>query len=334
MSRSAKIMTVCFVAVLGLLALCGSAWAVEGMVSYWKLDEGSGTMAYDSVGDNHGTLFNGPVWDTGIVNNALYFERGKYVEIPDSDDLDFTTSLSIEAWVKADYPLPHLPHNDHQLVSKSSGCCDSYMLFYGWGNDLIFDIRTNESGFVGQGYNVPNHDSWHHFVATWDGSYMRLYVDGVKVLGKDGYYDRPATGTISPNNTPLRIAKSGRATGPYQANFYGWIDEVAVYNRALTGSEIWNSYVSVKAVYLLHSLAQKVIALNLQKGISNSLDAKLYAALQALDDLNENNDVAAINTLQAFINAVEAQRGKKISQEDADDLIAAAQEIIDLLVAE
>ena len=109
--------------------------------------------------------------------------------------------------------------------------------------------------------------------------------------------------------------------------------EVAMYNRALTGSEIWDSYVSVKAVHLLQGLANQVIALNLQKGIANSLDAKLYAALQALDDLNENNDVAAINALQAFINAVEAQRGKKISQEDADALIAAAQEIIDLLIA-
>jgi len=81
-------------------------------------------------------------------------------------------------------------------------------------------------------------------------------------------------------------------------------------------------------------LAQDVIALNLQEGISNSLDAKLEAAMQALDDINENNDVAAINTLEAFINAVEAQRGNKISEADADALIASAQEIIELLSME
>ena len=78
-------------------------------------------------------------------------------------------------------------------------------------------------------------------------------------------------------------------------------------------------------------LAQDVIALNLQQGISNSLDAKLDAAMQALDDINESNDGAAINTLQAFINAVEAQRGNKIPEADADALIAVAQEIINLL---
>lgn len=71
-----------------------------------------------------------------------------------------------------------------------------------------------------------------------------------------------------------------------------------------------------------------VIELNLHQGIENSLDAKLKTVEQALADLNENNDVAAINALGAFINAVEAQRGNKISEEDADKLIAAVQAII------
>ena len=79
---------------------------------------------------------------------------------------------------------------------------------------------------------------------------------------------------------------------------------------------------------MMLDLADDVIALNLQRGISNSLDAKLNAALGALDDINANNDVAAINTLQAFINAVEAQRGNKITEADADDLIDTANNII------
>lgn len=81
----------------------------------------------------------------------------------------------------------------------------------------------------------------------------------------------------------------------------------------------------------IEQLVYQVEALNLQKGIDNSLDAKLEAAAKALDDINENNDVAAINTLQAFINAVEAQRGNKILEADADALIAAAQAIIAML---
>ena len=89
-----------------------------------------------------------------------------------------------------------------------------------------------------------------------------------------------------------------------------------------------------RAEVLLLNLAQDVIELNLQNGIENSLDAKLDAALQALESINQNDNVAAINTLESFINAVEAQSGDKISTEDATALINAAQEIIDLLSAE
>lgn len=80
-------------------------------------------------------------------------------------------------------------------------------------------------------------------------------------------------------------------------------------------------------------LVAHVLALNLAQGITNSLDGKLDAALNALDDINANNDVAAINTLVAFINAVEAQRGNKIADADADALRTAAENIIALLTA-
>jgi probable HAF family extracellular repeat protein len=78
----------------------------------------------------------------------------------------------------------------------------------------------------------------------------------------------------------------------------------------------------------LGELASWVADLNLQAGIDNSLDAKLGCALNALGDVNANNDAAAINTLQAFINAVEAQRGDKIGEADADMLMAKALRII------
>ncbi len=70
---------------------------------------------------------------------------------------------------------------------------------------------------------------------------------------------------------------------------------------------------------------------NLKHGIENGLVAKLEAALRVLDDVKENNDVAAIKSLEAFINLVEAQRGKQISDTDADALIADVLEIVKLL---
>lgn len=80
-------------------------------------------------------------------------------------------------------------------------------------------------------------------------------------------------------------------------------------------------------------LVSIVVNLNIESGLSNSLDSKLESVLNVVDDLNENNDVAAINSLYAFIHAVEAQRGKSISDEDANKLIDAALAIIDSLDA-
>lgn len=74
-----------------------------------------------------------------------------------------------------------------------------------------------------------------------------------------------------------------------------------------------------------------VTEFNLQQGIDNSLDAKLDSALNAFDDVNQNNDAAAINSLQAFINSVEAQRENNITNEQADELINAVQAIINSL---
>jgi parallel beta-helix repeat protein/predicted outer membrane repeat protein len=120
----------------------------------------------------------------------------------------------------------------------------------------------------------------------------------------------------------------------------GWVDittSVDTVNKIICGTVTSLSYFAaceaefVDPVMLLGELAGKVFGLNVQNGIENSLDAKLGAALQALEDVNANNDVAAINSLEAFINAVQAQSGNKIPTADADTLIAAAQEIIAVL---
>lgn len=81
----------------------------------------------------------------------------------------------------------------------------------------------------------------------------------------------------------------------------------------------------------IESLIQDVVTMNLGQGIENSFDAKLDAALGSLEALNADQRNDSINKLYAFINAVEAQRGNKITNEQADYLIAEVQRIIDLI---
>jgi len=82
---------------------------------------------------------------------------------------------------------------------------------------------------------------------------------------------------------------------------------------------------------LLQELIETVAEMNLPNGIGRSLHAKLEGALKALADGKANNDVSAINRLNAFINEVEAQRDKKITEEQATALVGKAQAIVDLL---
>jgi hypothetical protein len=85
---------------------------------------------------------------------------------------------------------------------------------------------------------------------------------------------------------------------------------------------------SITVEELLIELVDLVTELNIRNGIATSLDAKLTTALGAIDDLNSNNDTAAIGSLNAFISAVEAQRGKELTDDEADMLIEKANEII------
>jgi hypothetical protein len=86
--------------------------------------------------------------------------------------------------------------------------------------------------------------------------------------------------------------------------------------------------VAQSPIELIAELATKVATLNLQSGVSNAFDAKLDAVLAALEDSRQNNDVAAIGAIGAFIQSVEAQRGRQLTDTEADELIALAEQII------
>lgn len=87
------------------------------------------------------------------------------------------------------------------------------------------------------------------------------------------------------------------------------------------------------AALLIQDLIDAVNVLNLKKGISNALDSKLMSAASSLEDMKASNDMAVVNKLYAFISNVDAQAGKMIPEQDAEKLIASAQSIIELLLA-
>jgi hypothetical protein len=112
-----------------------------------------------------------------------------------------------------------------------------------------------------------------------------------------------------------------------------WYSVMARKNCVLESdwSNAESSIQNMQPTEALGMLADDVASLVGHGGLANSLLAKIDAAIEKLEDDNAKNDKAAVNSLRAFINAVKAQRGKKISEEDAAALIAAVKQVVDML---
>jgi len=148
-----------------------------------------------------------------------------------------------------------------------------------------------------------------------------MWIDGELQSDADSW-----TGGIVSDSQNLLIGRS------QYGSFNGTIDEVAIYNRALTACEIhqhYNNGLAGRGYTLedsIETLILNVKDLNLPKGIEKSLTSQLD---NALDSLERGRDNAVIKQLEAFIHTVEARRGKRLTDEQADALIEAVQCIID-----
>ena len=202
---------------------------------YWKLDENKGQTANDSsANNNHGQLGstpnvddNDPNWTTGKINSGLSFDGiNDYVKIPDDDTLDISNEITIMMWIKPsrmeDYES--FVHKDEAYVLQFAPGTDGYLRGALWLPSLtMLDDNTTQLST-----NV-----WYHVALTYDGSQMRLYVNGSEVANRD------ATGSIKTNDNPLYIGYNPRGVKYW---FNGVIDEVKVYKHALTSDEIQQEY--------------------------------------------------------------------------------------------
>jgi hypothetical protein len=144
---------------------------------------------------------------------------------------------------------------------------------------------------------------------------VRVFVDGVEQISFIDSLDEAVVGVDS----VLTFFEDDAET-QFRETGSGFVSDIEVFDGPTLPTHEW-----------LEDLAQEVLLLDLAKGLSTSLDAKLERVLNALDDVNANNDIAACNSLTAFAGAVEAQRDKEISEEEADSLLESAFEILGAL---
>jgi subtilase family serine protease len=217
------------IAVLTVVLPLPCAPVTAGMVSWWQ-GEGS---ANDSIGTNNGTLMGNVGFVPGEVGQAFSFAGSSgYVSVPNSPLLSsFTTNITIELWLKANQLTVN---SDWQwLVTK--GNSSWRLMATTFANTVTFSATGLSPKADLYGNRNINDGQWHHVAGVYDGAEMYIYVDGTLDVSQ------PATGTIAQNSYPVCLGQNAEAIN---SSFNGLVDEVSLYNRALTAAEIQTIYIT------------------------------------------------------------------------------------------
>ena len=215
------------------IAMNASAQIVtDGLVSYWSLDEDDieGETVKDVWGGNDGTIQGEPQTVDGKIGDVLDFGGNSHVDVPTTDSLNITGHITVEAWIKRSQSGAQ-----HAIVEQY-GCVGDADAVGGFclrvlnTNLICFYVLDNcGSGDAATGKTIIEDDTWYHVVATWDGKEIAIYVDGVLDA------TLPTERNPKERGMPLRIGAMGNNSS---TQFNGTIDEVRVYNRALSEAEV------------------------------------------------------------------------------------------------
>ena len=194
------------------------------LISYWRLGEASGTVAVEAGASGYnGTYTGAPTLGVagalpGDADTAVTFNgTTQYVTVPDATGLDLADAFTIEAWVKrgatgAARAIVSKQTNAYYLRLTSTGAVE---LLKSGVASIVTSTTTLDT-------------AWHHVAATKNGAAVHLYIDGVDVTGV------VTNATCADNASALLI---GADTGPGEYN-NGTLDEIALYNVALTAAQI------------------------------------------------------------------------------------------------
>jgi len=210
-------------------------------VSYWKMDESIWNGTNNEVKDAtanliHGTAKNG-VTTTNTAGNYKFGTYGggsfngtnQYISIPDNPLLKPTSAVTVEAWIN----LTASPAANTRIIAKSPYISANngyqYMLMFSASGSVFFDVSTPAGERTSAQSAVLNTNMWYYVAGVYDGTNVKVYLNGVE--------SSTNWGSSSNMNTPAGALSIGN--DPNLSNYFqGYIDEVAIYSRALSQVEI------------------------------------------------------------------------------------------------
>lgn len=209
----------------------------KGLEAYYPLDTNTGSRIYDATAnDNEGFITSSTGWTGGKIGEALDFpSSAAYAEVPDSSQLDFSNEMTISFWVRP------TQLTTASFISKGNPSTDVENLNFqirlitagGQIRMIVRDNVANANRTITSTSNMDSLNSWYHIVGMRRGTQLVIFVNGVRESAGGAI----GTNTISTNNEPLWLG--GVMTG---FSFVGQMDEVKLFNRALTDEEVRNLY--------------------------------------------------------------------------------------------
>jgi hypothetical protein len=201
---------------------------VTNLVGYWKFDEGNGTTAYDSSGNgNNGTLVNGPTWVDGKSGKALSFDGiDDYLDAGNGPSLQFGNNFTLEAWIK-----PNNMVGETLLISKYGSNPPGGFYFETGAHALLLLAYFNGTDwtYAGSSVSTMKLNRWNHIVVTMNDTKTSYYINGL------------LTGTAdNVQMTPNAVNDLNISSASFPFN--GTIDEVKIFNRALSAEEVWAEF--------------------------------------------------------------------------------------------
>jgi hypothetical protein len=210
-------------------------WA-PGPIAYWKMDENTGTTANDTSGNgNTATLNNGPTWTNGKFGSGISLDGSNdFISANDSTSLDISKEFTVSGWIK----LKQLPSVAAKFIGKwnETGNQRSYILGLNSTNILGY---VDFAGSWGPGQAVTSNtyvslNQWAYVSYVYDGAFLYLYLDGVRVATPVAY-----TNTVFNGTSKLIVGGSGGEPFSGQNGYLNAdIDEVKIYNYARTQAQV------------------------------------------------------------------------------------------------
>ena len=225
---------------------------LEGLISYWKFDEDQGSIAYDSAGDNHGTI-HGAQRTAGQINGALSFDgEDDYVALPDNSPVWLPQfDFSFSAWVYFERDSISLPSESEVILDLNYGASadPENELGYniqrrGESRRLCFQMTTTTNSDEDLYSNeVLATKIWHHIVAVREGGIQAIYVNGLLDESRT-CSDDPIDFVGGYDDDRINIGRFTTNIGHPRYHLKGKIDDVMIFDRALSAEAIQQLYQS------------------------------------------------------------------------------------------